>query len=184
MYKLAFLIFILVFLSWCFEWKNMNNNIESLEKIVKDNNYEEKIIKWDSMEPLLKNGSRVFFDKKAYKSLWDIEKDDLILYDFKWDKNPIIKRIVAKDTSIVSIENNSIFVDWKEIKNSIWESYNFSINEQKVMKMYIDKNWNIPKKSFFILWDNTKNSIDSRKFWAVSFNDIFWKVIIEPPIQN
>ena len=150
---------------------NTNQHFES------DSSNMEKIVEWDSMEPLIENGSVVLFsswyydDVKSEVKLWDI-----VLYDFKGEKHPIIKSIVARDSDSVELKNNTLFVNKKEVKNSAWESYNFSSSEQKMMKLYINKENKIPNNSVFILWDNVKISRDSRKFGAVSMNDILWKV--------
>lgn len=184
------IIFLFLFLlSWCFSSsKNIENNDKLKEnKTIKEKvskpliteDLEEKTVNWVSMEPLIKDGEKVFLDKKFYKKDENLEKSwDLVSYDFKWDKNPIIKKIVATDEDKVEIKNNTLFVSDIEIKNSAWDSYNFSLSEQKMMKIYI-KNNKIPKNSLFILWDNINNSRDSRKFWAISSDDLFWKIILK-----
>ena len=168
--KILLIIIWILILSWCNSTDNLfvSNNVSQIEKIVE----------WDSMEPLIEDGSGVLFsswfyddEKKNDVKLWDI-----VLYDFKGEEHAIIKSVVARDSDNIEFKNNSLFVNKKEVKNSEWKSYNFSQAERRVMKLYINKEWKIPKNSVFILWDNVKNSRDSRKFGAVSMNDILWKV--------
>lgn len=142
----------------------------------------EKHVIWNSMEPLIKNGENVIFQSGYYDDKNILKKDikwDVVLYDFKWEDKPIIKKIVATDKDILELKNNTLFVNDQEIKNSVWDSYDFTENEQTVLKMYISKDNKIPKNSVFILWDNTQISTDSRKFGAVSLTDILWKVILK-----
>lgn len=135
-----------------------------------------KNVEWNSMEPLIKNGWEVLFNSGFYQnSNGTAELSDIILYDFKGEKHPIIKSIVARDSDTVELKKNTLFVNNIEVKNSVWESYKFSLAEQKMMGLYIKEN-KIPKNSVFILWDNVRVSRDSRKFGAVSMNDILWKV--------
>ncbi len=168
MKKLFIIIWILA-LYWCSNIDNMlvKNNISAIEKTVE----------WKSMEPMIKNGSKILFnsgfydDKKNEMKLWDI-----VLYDFKGEKHAIIKSVIARDSDTVELKDNTLFVNKKEVKNSAWKSYNFSTAEQKVMQLYINKENKIPHNSVFILWDNTKVSRDSRKFWAISMDDVLWKI--------
>lgn len=187
------LISILLVLSWCtsldketiipevkekVELNSAEEDIKDAIEDIKDESikWDEKNIKWGSMEPLIKNGAKVLFNSGYYDTKENIAVAwDIISYDFKWEKEPIIKKIVANDNDNIEIKDNTLFVNWIEVKNSIWESYNFSEWEQKMMGMYI-KDWKIPKDSLFILWDNTHNSIDSRRFWAISTRDVFWKI--------
>lgn len=195
MIKKYFTLFLILFsLTWCIIWNKKNTNIEiepviwfSTWNIVKNViitsswiNLEEKIVEWSSMEPMLLNGTKVLFNSWFYDKNDNLfEHWDIILYNFKWDKLPILKSIVATENDKVEILNNTLYVNDIEIKNSVWDSYRFTESEQNIFNLYINSKNNIPKKSIFVLWDNINESIDSRKFWAVSTRDIYWKVIFK-----
>ncbi len=154
-------------------------NIEKEEKFDIYSKYIQKefFVKWDSMYPLIKDWETVIVLEDYYVNN-SIEKWDIVLYDFKWTKDPILKSIYVTSDDKVEIIEDNLYVNDKELKNYNWEKYNFNQAELKVLWMYI-KNGKIPKNSYFIFGEDINNSIDSRKFWAVSNQDFLWKVIID-----
>jgi len=140
------------------------------------NNILEKNIIWNSMLPMLESGEKIKLVVWYYKN-YDLEYWDLVAYNFSWNnKNIYIKILKAKPNDYIEFKNNNIFINWKEMKNSIWEKYFFSKEEQNLMKLFI-KNQKLKKWSYFIFWDNVKFSIDSRKFWWVWKKDFIWKFL-------
>ena len=174
--------------------KNNNNIIVENSKIeeVKENEkvkevmereinqcYTEKefLVKGNSMSPLIRNWEKITILEGFYKGN-PTEKWDIVLYDFKWTKKSIIKKIYITYNDKIEIKNNILYLNDEKLKNTNWQQYNFSQAELKVLWMYI-KNKHIPKNSYFIFWENINNSIDSRKFWAVSSEDFLGKVILK-----
>lgn len=171
MKKILTIFFLIISLSSC----NESNDIATEKNILI-----EKKIEGESMEPLIENGSKVLFSDGFYgRSKKTVKNWDIVLYDFKWEDNPIIKFVVARSEDTVVLKNNTLFVNDSEVKNSAWESYNFWQAEQRIMKLYINEKSSIPQNSVFILWDNINDSRDSRKFWAVSMDDILWKITLK-----
>lgn len=176
--KKYLIIFLLFFLTWCSSNKsNINNNVSinswnnfsncTIQKVLEN-------INWVSMEPLLKHWWEMYLLKDYYKC-WNTPKLwDIVAYDYKWAKNLLIKIIKADSNSIVEFSWNTLLINWKQMKNSIWDIYKFNDNEIKLMKIYINNN-KLPQNSYLIFWDNTVNSRDSRNFWAISVDNIVWK---------
>ena len=184
----VFWILVIIYLVALFK---MNNNqvilvvgdsvqLENIEKEEKLDIYSEYIqkeflVKWDSMYPLIKDGETVIVLEDYYINN-SIEKWDIVLYDFKWTQEPILKSIYVTSDDKVEIIEDYLYINDKELKNYNWEKYNFNQAELKVLWMYI-KNGKIPKNSYFIFGESINNSIDSRKFWAVSNQDFMWKIV-------
>lgn len=184
----VFWILVIIYLVALFK---MNNNqvilvvddsvqLENIEKEEKLDIYSEYIqkeflVKWDSMSPLIKDGETVIVLEDYYINN-SIEKWDIVLYDFKWTQEPILKSIYVTSDDKVEIIEDYLYINDKELKNYNWEKYNFNQAELKVLWMYI-KNGKIPKNSYFIFGESINNSIDSRKFWAVSNQDFMWKIV-------
>ena len=133
-----------------------------------------KNIEWSSMEPMIKNW------EKAKLFVWYYENNnlkiwDLVAYDRTWKwKKLYIKILKAKWWDEINFDNKKLFINWKEMLNSVWIEYIFSKNEQKLIQLFI-RNWKLKENSYLIFWDNVINSIDSRKFWAIWKKDIIWK---------
>jgi hypothetical protein len=68
-----------------------------------------------------------------------------------------------------------LYIGEKEMLNSLWNSYHFTSEEQKMISLYITEEWILKNRAYFIFWDNIWNSKDSRKFWGIWKSDIIWK---------
>lgn len=145
----------------------------------KQNNYTiiEKTIQWYSMYPLLKDAQKVFLVVDYFKDnapeVWDI-----VAFNYGGSNHLYIKMIKATYDNKLEIIWENLYIDGALMKNSVWAVYSFSPGEIKMLSLYI-KDGYIPKWSYFIFWDNISDSIDSRRFWAVSKDDIFWKFLIK-----
>lgn len=143
----------------------------------------EKIIDGTSMEPMIQDREKVTLLSDFYRcSGKKPQRGDLVAYEYGGNKNPLIKGIIATSEDFVEIRGNILFVENVEIKNSGGESYHFTKGELNMLKMYISEENHIPENSYFILGDNIYNSIDSRKFGAISAKNFlgkFEKVLVE-----
>lgn len=166
-----FFIFIFLVFSWLYFLSQPQSDDLTKYTIL------QKTIEWDSMKPLLKNGEKVDLVVWYYKDndpkVWDI-----IAFNYGWWKHAYIKMIKATFSDDVEIKQNNLLINGEVMKNSIWEVYQFLPWEIKMLWLYA-KDWNIPEGSYLIFWDNVTDSVDSRKFWAVSKDDMYWKFLIK-----
>lgn len=166
--KYIFVLFLVIFVSIYIIILNYYNFSCNEEKV-------EKNIVWDSMSPMISDWDNIRFLKNYYLACWkQIKKWDVILYNYLWWKQKLIKIIKITPKDNLEIFWNRIIINWKIMKNSVWQEYVFSDWEIKLISIYI-KDWKIPENSYMIFWDNIYSSTDSRKFWAISINDILWK---------
>jgi hypothetical protein len=137
----------------------------------------EYTVSWNSMEPMLKNNSKVKVIDNYYKCSPNVSRWDVVIYNWYPWENSLIKRVRALPWDKISVDSKTweLKINWEVLKNSKKEVYKFSVAEITFLKLYINngllQNW-----AYFIFWDNITNSIDSRKFWAVSIEGFSWKV--------
>lgn len=130
-----------------------------------------------SMEPTLKNGSKVAVNKLAYGLgkpfrgeflfQWNSPKrNDIVIY--LHDNKIVIKRVVALGGDRLEFSENSGYtaiINQKEI----------ALTPAQFQRM---KNFEkIPENFVFTLGDNQKDSIDSRDYGFVSVKNIMGKII-------
>lgn len=133
-------------------------------------------VEGNSMSPMIQDGETIVFVNKYYRCSKNSPKiGDLISYKYGGNKHPLIKKIVATPKDRVEIKNNKLFINNIEVKNSREKPYVFSTQEIDMLQLYISENNTIPPNSYFILGDNTENSLDSRKFGAISLDDFLGK---------
>lgn len=116
------------------------------------------IVKGDSMSPTIENGSIAL----SIPFLKDAKIGDVV--QFKLDGEYYIKRVVASDGDIVSIQNGQVEVNGIQISNGL---------ANKNDKVYIV----VPKGEFYVLGDNRLNSVDSRSFGTVKKSSITGKIV-------
>lgn len=143
-----------------------NNNFCNIERQLFE-------VKWNSMNPILKNGDNTILLKNYYKCN-KAKKWDLIAYKY-WNRL-IVKQIKVTDKDNIYFSWHKLIVNNKILTNSQGNIYNFSDKEKNVIWMYIIDN-KIPSNSFLIFWQNLTNSLDSRRFWAIWSKSIVWKFI-------
>ena len=136
----------------------------------------QKKIDGSSMQPMIPDNSEIILLKNFYKcSHTSPQIGDLVAYEYGGSKHPLIKKVVATSENFLEIKNNTLFIENSEVQNSAGESYNFSESELRMLKMYISENNHLPENSYFVLGDNVHNSIDSRKFGAISAKNFLGK---------
>lgn len=135
----------------------------------------EKEIIWNSMYPLLNNQQKVLLFVDYYtKCKINPKKWDIIAYNYLGNKLPLIKIIKADENDIISSSWWTLLINNIEMKNSIWNIYNFTEAEINMIMFFV-KNWKLEKDRYLFFWDNINNSIDSRKFWAKLKKEFLWK---------
>lgn len=80
----------------------------------------------------------------------------------------MIKRVVAKEGDVISIENGILYVNGKASK------YQFQkINDPGMLSSQLT----IPKGYLFCMGDNRNNSMDCRIFGPVKFSQLKYKIV-------
>jgi signal peptidase I len=144
---------------------------------------EMKIVRGNSLEPLVLSGSQI----KAlfgYYDCHEIKRNDLVLYRYAGDKIPLLKIVkgVPKDTfQLVLQENGSykLVINGEVVVNSQGISYTFSGNRYKMLALYErDYKGIIPENTYLLLGDQINGSVDSSVFGLIDKSDIIGKAVI------
>jgi len=125
---------------------------------------------WESMYPAIYDKQFLF----TTKILWLNSRGDIIIYKPGTSdiKEYSIGRIIWLPGETIKIENGYVWImkNWKY--SQLEENY---LNENSKSLTYVDDSkseviYNIPENSYFILWDNRDNSIDSRNCFSSCTN--------------
>lgn len=125
------------------------------------------IIVGDSMQNTFHNHDRIIVSRILAKI--NIKRGDVVIC--KYNKIPIIKRIIALPGETILIENNSVYINGKLIS----EPYALTNNlpEHKFIS------YTLQADQYFVMGDNRISSVDSRNFGPVSKNNITAKVLFK-----
>jgi signal peptidase I len=141
---------------------------------------EGKIVKGDSLEPLIKNGQTVKV-LLGYYNCHPIQRNDIVLYNYSGNKNPIIKTVKGVPGDRFSLEktNNGwyISINGEILKNSQSQPYILDYRGYKVLSLY-ERSYKgtIPEDAYLILGNLPYGSLDSSHFGFVGRKDFLGKV--------
>lgn len=129
------------------------------------------------MQPLIQDQQSVIVEENYYCN-HEVQRWDIIIYESSSSNGPIIKQIKALPWDTINFKNQNMYINWEKLQNSAWDTYQFKNEEIEYMNMYV-QNWILQSWSFFAFWDNTIESIDSRKMWWLWKENFTWKVTLE-----
>jgi signal peptidase I len=143
---------------------------------------EERIVRGNSLSPLIKSGQHI----KAligYYRCYPVKRNDIVLYHYTDDKNPLIKivRAVPGDEWKLQKGNSgyNIIVNNRLLTNSEGELYQVIGNRVKILQIYINDYPIIPQNTYLLLGDKINGSLDSTRFGLVDISSIIGKAILQ-----
>ncbi len=116
-----------------------------------------------SMMPTLAVGDRIFVDKRAYEHSAP-ERGDLAVFVYPEDESrEFVKRIVGLPGETIEIKDGKVLINGAVLPESsaVRRNYYYNAGDYGKAGQLIK----IPKDSYFVLGDNSKNSRDSR-YWG------------------
>ena len=135
----------------------------------------ESQILWESMEPLMLNGTDILVHWNYYDcnpiTRWDIV---LIYLQSFW--KTFIKTLVAVPGDRIEFKDSSMFINGKILKNSQGSIYRFNEIEINILSSGLTDSI-LNRDNYLVLWDNILNTFSSRKFGAIFWSQIVWKKI-------
>jgi len=119
-----------------------------------------------SMEPTFENGDKVIVNKVGPR-ISNYDRFDIIVFEAKEDEN-FIKRIIGLPGDHIAYKDDVLYINGKaydepyltEYKEALRDKGNFTYDftlEEQLGEM------TVPEGHFFVLGDNRRRSIDSRK---------------------
>lgn len=139
--------------------------------------FSKKTVEGDSMEPFIKNGQELLLLEDFYKACNEKPKVwDIVAHRYGGQKHALIKAVRATDEDEIEVLQNALKINGSLLKNSAGQTYIFTPGELNLINLYI-RDRHIPKDSYLLFGDNVSNSIDSRKFGAVSLEDFLGKFV-------
>ncbi len=172
--KLAIIItsvIVLVLLAIFYFWPSYNASCVTKEM---------QTVNGVSMAGIVENGQNVTVLDGYYRCN-KLARDDVIIYNFSGDKNPLIKSVKGIPGDTFSLEQTAsgtfIDVDGKRLMTSDGQAYTFDVQRTKMLSLYVDDYHGvIPQNSAIILGNIATGSVDSSQFGLVSADDIIGKV--------
>jgi len=187
--KLSFILISAILFGVLFFWsywlsfpQNKKDNARDLKESQCQVKVEERIVRGSSLSPLVKDGQKIKVLFGYYKC-HPVKRNDIILYHYPPNKNPLIKIVKAVPSDKWSIkkvnEKCMVVVNNKVLKNSEGKVYLFPKNRCKMLEIYAKSYPVIPDNAYLILGNKTSGSLDSTRFGLVGKKDITGKVVLE-----
>jgi signal peptidase I len=136
------------------------------------------IVEGQSMMPTLQDGNRLIVNKIDY----DITKPhrfDIIVFHAT-PTDDYVKRVIGLPGDTIEYKNDVLYINGKKVDEPYLKPYkeqlvsgllteNFTLKEITGVER-------VPKGKVFVMGDNRRNSVDSRRFGFVDMNQIVGKV--------
>lgn len=136
-------------------------------------------INGSSMEPLIKDKSKVKVIENYYDCHPTVQRWDIIIYETLATRGTIIKQVRALPWDKIHFdEKGRLYINWKKLTNSVGKEYVFNKQQQQNINRYV-KNGKLQTTSFLAFGDNVSRSDDSRRLWWLGIEYFEWKVILE-----
>ena len=139
-------------------------------------------VRGNSMDPVLKNGQVITFDKAYYKKN-KIKKQDIVLIEFSHRKAPIVKRVLAVPGDHLQVKyfdksSCNVIINKKALVNTKRVTYKLKNKACRLLKLYeIDYKSKIPDESYLVLGENITGTWDASRFGLISKEQIVGKLI-------
>jgi len=139
-------------------------------------------VRGKSMEPYLLDGDEVKIDSDYYEKN-QIQKGDVVIIDFEWRQDPVVKFVHAIPGDEFGIERQQdgsyfVLVNGEAIKNSENEFYSLSYSKTRMLDLYInDFDGVIPENMYLVFGNLTQGTQDSTQFGLIQKEKIIGKVV-------
>lgn len=138
--------------------------------IIINSPYKLIMVRGISMSPTFHNNQILV--AKSINNYQEIKVNDIVICEL--EENTIVKRVKY-------IENQYVYYYFDSNKSQIKiideQTYNFLINHPIASNKTLLQKITVPKNYIYLIGDNLNNSDDSRRFGAIPFNNIKYKVI-------
>jgi len=137
-------------------------------------------VRGNSLSPLIKDGEmiKVFL---GYYNCHEIQRNDVVLYSYAGDKNPLIKIVKSIPNDKFQLQKSTngwhILINGEILKNSENKPYLLNEKGYKMLSLYErDYQGIIPKNTYLILGNLVSGTLDSTYFGLIDKSDILGKV--------
>ncbi len=141
----------------------------------------EKVVRGKSLEGVIANGSKVIL-LYGYYSCNPVERNDVVAYDYKGSKIPLIKMIKAMPGDTFKLTPApygfyNIVVNNDTLYEVTGMKYELRQNEYKMLHTYEREYKNIMPENTYMILGSHSGTTDSGRFGLISKRDILGKIV-------
>jgi signal peptidase I len=141
----------------------------------------EKIVRGKSLEGVIANASTVFLLYGFY-SCNEIQRNDVVAYDYKGSKIPLIKMVKAMPGDyfeLVQVRSGfyNIIVNKDTLREVTGNKYELRQGEYKMLNMYEREYKNVMPRNTYLILGSRSGTTDSGRFGLIDKRDILGKIV-------
>ncbi|RYG72622.1 signal peptidase I [Lentibacillus lipolyticus] len=139
------------------------------------------VVNGESMEPTLYDGNLLMVNKVVY-NLTDVDRFDIIVFHAN-EKDDYVKRVIGLPGDEIIYENEKLYINGNYVEEGFLEPF----KEASSIKPYTNDftlkettgKEQVPEGKLFVMGDNRRDSLDSRKIGFVPIDKVVGKVDIK-----
>lgn len=140
------------------------------------------VVSGTSLSGIIENGQEIYLLKNYYRC-HDVQRNDLIIYNYAGNPVPLIKIVRAVPGDKWQLHYTDlgyeITVNGKILTNSNGQNYQIPASKISMLQLYVSSYPVIPPNSYLILGNIPSGTLDSSRFGLVGLQDIIGKAIIK-----
>lgn len=129
-------------------------------------------VRGNSLSPIVESGQTLLVNEN-YSECGGIKKEDLIVYNWTGNEDPIVKKVKAVPGDPVQLDGCNIKVNGEKIETTTGEPYCISGNRRSMIGLYTSQNIT----GYLLLGNQPGGTLDSTRFGIVEGRAILGKVI-------
>lgn len=154
--------------------------------------YKNYVVSQDGMYPSILRGEQILVDLKAYSSVSDVQRGDIVVFEYPVDPSlDFVYRVIGMPRDTISVRGRQIFVNGERLRHTVLsraegaEMVEESIGSRTYAVVFTAgsdqkaevQNWIVGDNSLYVLGDNRDRALDSRSWGEVPFEKVRGKAV-------
>ncbi|SFA81904.1 signal peptidase I [Lentibacillus halodurans] len=139
------------------------------------------VVNGESMEPTLYDGNLLMVNKVVY-NLTDVDRFDIIVFHAN-EQNDYVKRVIGLPGDEITYEDDKLYINGEHVQEKFLDPFQKVADSKPYTEDFtlegVTGLAKVPEGKLFVMGDNRRDSLDSRKIGFIEVGELVGKVDIK-----